>query len=81
MDKKEILNQVSTILKTVFDNDALTITEKTSALDIEEWDSLTHIQVVVSAEKHFKIKFTSMEIMAFKTVGDMCDAVERKLIS
>ena len=47
--------------------------------DIEEWDSLSHIQLIVAIEKAFKIKFTSLEIMKWTNVGEMVNSMEEKL--
>ncbi len=79
MNREEILGAINMLCGDVFDNNAVNITENTTALDIEEWDSLTHIQLIVAIEKHFKIKFTSSEITGFKTVGEMCSCVKTKL--
>ena len=75
----EILDQVNSIFKNVLDNDAITVNEKSTADDIDEWDSLSHIQLVVAIEKHFKIRFTSSEINNFKNVGEMCQGIQAKL--
>jgi acyl carrier protein len=76
MDK--IINEFSEVFRDVMDNDTITVTEATSAKDIEEWDSLTHIQLVVAVEKRFQIKFTSNEILNWKNVGDILASIKNK---
>ena len=79
MEKSEILKQMQDIFIDVLDNDDIVLTEDTTADDIEEWDSLSHIQLVVGIENHFKIKLTSKEIMECANVGDMADCIKGKL--
>ncbi len=79
MTTAEIISQLTPIFRDIMDNDDINITYETSAKDIEEWDSLTHIQMVVAIEKHFKIRFKSNEIVSFKNVGEMSDAIVQKL--
>lgn len=79
MNKQDILAQVNTIFIDVLDNEDIKLTEATSAADIEEWDSLSHIQLIVAIEKHFKLKFTASEIHAWKNVGHMTDAIHNRL--
>ena len=79
MDNKEILGQVQDIFQDILDNDAIVLTDHATANDVDDWDSLTHIQLVVSIEKHFKIKFTSKEILSWKNVGEMIDDIKAKL--
>ena len=79
MDIKDVISQVNEIFKEVLDNDSILIGAATTAADVEEWDSLSHIELVVSIEKHFKIRFTSSEIQSFRNVGEMCEAIEKKL--
>lgn len=78
MDKGQILKEVNDIFINVLDEDGIVLTRETTANDVEEWDSLTHIQLVVAIEKHFQIKFTSSEIQHFKNVGEMCDSIAIK---
>ena len=75
MDKNQILEEVHEIFREVLDNEEIELQFNTTSDDIEEWDSLTHIQLIVAIEKHFKIKFTSMEIAGWKNVGDMIDCI------
>ena len=51
----------------------------TTANDVKGWDSLSHIQLVVAIEKHFKIRFNFAELQKFKNVGQMCDNIATKL--
>lgn len=78
MKNKELLQQIQEIFRDVLDNDEIKLAHDTSASDIEEWDSLSHIQLVVAIEKHFKIKFTSKEIIGWKNVGEMIECLTRK---
>jgi acyl carrier protein len=77
--KNEILSQVNTIFRDVLENDKLVIKDATTGDDVEEWDSLTHLQLVVAIEKHFNVRFTSSEIINFSNVGEMCDGILTKL--
>jgi len=75
----DILKQVNDIFIDILDNDDIILTGTTTALDVEEWDSLTHIQLVVAIEKHFKLRFTSMEIRKWKNVGEMWGDIENRI--
>jgi acyl carrier protein len=79
MDFNQILKEVNDIFKDVLDNDEIVLTPETSAKDVEEWDSLNHIQLVVAVEKHFKLRFTTADIQGWKNVGEMCTAIEKRL--
>lgn len=78
MEKKEILAEVQNIFQDVLDNEDIELSNETTAEDVEEWDSLSHIQLIVAIEKHFKIKFTSREILSWKNVGEMIDSIAAK---
>lgn len=78
MDKNVILAKVQEIFQDVLDNEDIVLSFNTTADDVEEWDSLSHIQLIVAIEKEFKVKFTSKEITSWKTVGDMIDCVISK---
>lgn len=78
MEKNQILAEVQEIFREVLDNEEIVLNDATTADDVEEWDSLTHIQLIVAIEKHFKIKFTSKEILSWQNVGEMIDCIARK---
>ncbi len=75
MERTEIYDKLNEVFCDVFDLDEVQLTDSASADDIEEWDSLSHIQLVVTVEKTFGIKFTSHEIMKWKNVGEMVDSI------
>lgn len=79
MSREEVLTIVNSVFHETLDNDELVIEESTSANDIEEWDSLTHIQLVVGMEKKFKLRFTAIEIQSWKNVGEMMNSIMSKL--
>lgn len=80
MERKEIYEKLNGIFEDVLDLDETpNLTDVTTANDIDEWDSLTQIQLVVAIEKAFGIKFTSMEIMKWANVGSMVDTIIDRL--
>ena len=79
MKRIEIFEKLNEIFIDVLDLDECKLTDDTSANDIEEWDSLSHIQLIVAIEKAFKIKFTSLEIMKWKNVGEMVNSILEKV--
>lgn len=77
MERQEIFEQLNEIFEDVLDlEEAPNLKDETTANDIEEWDSLSHIQLVVAVEKAFKVKFTSAEIMKWQNVGQMVDSIQ-----
>lgn len=78
MERNDYLEKVQDIFRDVLDNEDITLDMQTTADDIEEWDSLSHIQLIVTIEKEFKIKFTSKEILSWNNVGEMIEAISRK---
>lgn len=79
MQKNEIMAEIEEIFRDVLDNDEIELTEETTSADIDEWDSLSHIQLVVAIEKHFKLKFTAAQISGWKNVGAMCQDIAERM--
>ena len=79
MEIQEILKRVNNIFIDVLDNEYIVLNSETVANDVEEWDSLTHIQLIVAVEKHFKIRFTSSEVQGLRNVGHFCEKIQKKL--
>ena len=78
MEKKDILAKVQEVFQDILDNEEIELTLDTTAEDIEEWDSLSHVQLVNAIEKEFGIRFTSKEIMSWTNVGDMIESIHNK---
>lgn len=78
MDVNQVMKEVNGIFKEVLENDDIQVQYETTANDIAEWDSLNHIQLVVEIERHFGIRFKSDELLSYKNVGEMCEAIARK---
>ncbi|MCR5643613.1 MAG: acyl carrier protein [Prevotella sp.] len=79
MERNEILKKVEEVFREELELDDLELTDETTADDVEEWDSLSHVQLVVSLEKAFGIKFTSREILSWENIGDLIDCIGKKL--
>jgi acyl carrier protein len=79
MEKTEVLLQIQAVLRDQLEDECIQISETTSAQDVEGWDSLMHLQIIVAMEKHFRIKFTSKELFEWKHVGDMAQAIIKRL--
>lgn len=78
MERNEILSRIQDIFRDVLDNEEIELTDATVADDVEEWDSLSHIQLIVAIEKDFQIKFTSKEILSWKNIGELVDCIQSK---
>lgn len=79
MTRAEIFTGVQDIFRDIFDEDDLIISNTTNADEIEEWDSLNHINLVCAIELEFQIKFALGELVTLKDVGAMVDLMIQKL--
>ena len=79
MTRSEIYEELTEIFRDIFDDDELVIGDETTADDVEEWDSLSHVQLVVALEKAFAVKFSSREILSWDNVGDLVSCIQKKL--
>ncbi len=79
MTREEIFNKMNEVFREVFDDEDITVTDETTSDDIEDWDSLEHINLVVGMEKAFGVKFNVGEVNTLKNVGEMADLIASKL--
>ncbi len=79
IDKTAVLQGLTGVFREVFDNPTLNLREEMTAADVENWDSLNHIDLIVAVERKFKIKFTTREVTGLKTVGDLAELTATKV--
>ena len=77
MNRKEVYEKLDRIFQSVFDDDSITVSDSTTAEDIEDWDSLEQINLIVAVEKEFDIKFSMKDAGQFQNVGQMVDMILR----
>ena len=78
MSRQEIFEKLNEIFSDVFDEE-ITVTPETTADDIEDWDSLTHITLISEVEDAFDIKFAMKDVLGMKNVGEMADIIEKNV--
>ena len=71
MDNKVVYSRLNKVFRDVFDDDSISVTPKTTANDIEDWDSLEHITLINAVEREFGMKFKMREVSGMKNVGEM----------
>lgn len=77
----EIMESLTGIFREIFDAPGLVLHDAMTAADVENWDSLNHIDLIVAIEKKFKVKFTTREVTSLKTVGDLAELIQKKLVA
>jgi len=70
------IDSLTPIFQELFDDDALIVTRETSAADVEGWDSLTHVTLMLTIEKAFAIRFKSSQVASLKNVGELADLID-----
>lgn len=78
MLESEIRAKLTVLFRDVFDDDTLQIRDDMTAKDVEEWDSLTHINLIVAAEGEFGVSFTTKEVQSLRNVGEFIALIAKK---
>lgn len=79
MDEPQIYVRLAEIFQDVFDEDSIKVTPELSAKDVEGWDSLTYLRLILTVEKAFKIKFSTSEIGKLENVGDLVAVIRARV--
>ena len=79
MNREEIFEKLNVVFRDVFDDDSIVVNDNTTADDLEDWDSLEHINLIVAIEKAFGIKLAMKDIVSLKNVGEMVTVISSKI--
>lgn len=79
MNREEVFVRLNEVFQDVFDDESITVTDATTANDIEEWDSLEHINLLAAVEQEFGMKFNMGQVVSMKNVGEMADIIISQL--
>ena len=75
MNRKEIYEKLNNIFRDIFDDNEIVVSDETTSNDIEDWDSLEHINLITTVEQAFGVKFNMNEVITMKNVGEMVDII------
>lgn len=79
MSREEVFVKLNEVFRDVFDDESITVTDATTAKDIDDWDSLEHINLLAAIEQEFGMKFNMGQVVSMKNVGEMADIIISKL--
>ena len=79
MSREEIYEQLNEVFRDVFDDDTIEVNDQTNSRDIEDWDSLEHINLIAAIETQFGMKFTMGQVVTMKNVGEMVDIISSQI--
>ena len=78
MDKTEIKERLNGVFRDIFDDPELSVSEETTSADIEDWDSIEHINLIGAIEDEFSMRFRMREVSGMKNVGEMIDIISER---
>jgi acyl carrier protein len=78
MDQQQIYARLAEIFQDVFEEDSIVVTSELTAKDVDGWDSLTHIRLMLTVGRAFKIKFSTTEIGHLENVGDLVKLIQAR---
>lgn len=79
VSSNDLMQRVTDVFRDVFDDDGLAIARQTTAADVPGWDSLMHVRLMLAVERAFGLRFSSAEVASMQQVGDLLDAIEKKI--
>ena len=79
MSREEIYEQLNEVFRDVLDDDTIELNDQTTSRDIEDWDSLEHINLIAAIETQFGMKFTMGQVVTMKNVGEMVDIISSQI--
>lgn len=78
MNKNDIVKRLTEVFRDVFDDDSIVINENTTSADIDDWDSIEHINLIGAVEDEFGMRFKMKEVSGMKNVGEMIGIISER---
>lgn len=78
MNDQDIITRLNDVFRDVFDDDSLSVNENTTSADIEDWDSIEHINLISAVEDEFSMQFRMREVSGMKNVGEMIAIIKER---
>ncbi len=78
MNRNDIIKRLNDVFRDVFDDSSIVVTDKTTSADIEDWDSIEHINLIGAIEDEFGLRFKMKEVSGMKNVGEMIDIISER---
>lgn len=75
MTREEVYETLNGVFQDVFDDESIEVHDETTSEDIEDWDSLEHINLIAAVEQEFGVKFNMGQVVSMKNVGEMVDII------
>lgn len=79
MTREDVFVRLNEVFRDVFDDESITVNEATTSEDIEDWDSLEHINLIAAVEQEFGVKFNMGQVVTMKNVGEMAEIILMQL--
>ena len=79
MSREEVFVKLNEVFRDVFDDESIEVSEVTTSNDIEDWDSLEHINLIAAVEQEFGVTFNMGQVVTMKNVGEMTDIILSQL--
>ena len=79
METAAIFEKLNTVFRDIFEDETIDVNPKLTAKEVENWDSLSHVRLILSVEKEFDVSFSTAELSQFENVGQLADMIEGKL--
>ncbi len=79
MSEQDVINGLETVFHEVFDDEEISVSRELTANDVAEWDSFNHVRLIVAAEEHFNVTFSTGEVADLRNVGELIDLISKHL--
>ncbi len=76
MNEQDVLDRLTPLFRTIFRDESLAVRPETTAADVERWDSLSHIDMIMLVEEEFRMRFPTRELTRMKNVGDLVRLIQ-----